>query len=190
MKFWQHARKAINSLNKFKVILLYRLLCFCIGFIVNHSSFVSCFGVRGSVWSRTKASQEKESVHLPPNSLSSEYVEDAGDTGHFFLQNFADTGSACSNMEYEQSIDNSSTNASTLSVSVFVFVCVYACLCFCPFMCVLVYLSLYVCMCLGALCTMLGLRMQLLWALSPVKQPSAENRQRLNMQDEVKWGRI
>ena len=105
---------------------------------------------------------------------------------NFFLLNFADTGSACSNMEYEQSIDNSSTNASTLSVSVFVFVCVYACLCFCPFMCVLVYLSLYVCMCLGALCTMLGLRMQSLWALSLVKQPSAENRQRLNMQDEVK----
>ena len=56
---------------------------------------------------------------------------------NFFLLNFADTGSACSNVEYEQSIDDSSTNASTLSVSVFVFVRVYACLCFCPFMCVL-----------------------------------------------------
>ena len=28
-----------------------------------------------------KSLLEKESVHLPPNSLSSEYVEDAGDTG-------------------------------------------------------------------------------------------------------------
>ena len=165
MKFWQQARKAINSLNKFKVILLYRLLCFCIGFIVNHSSFVSCFGVRGSVWSRTKASQEKESAHLPPNSLSSEYVEDAGDTSQLLPPKLCRHWVSLLQRGIRAK-HRWSTNASTLSVSVFVFVRVYACLCFCPFMCLLhlkyTYLSTFVCvwvhyaLCLAWGCSLYG----------------------------------